>query len=278
MKVSILTENTVYKRGFLAEHGLSLFIESEHGNYLFDTGQSHVFVHNAKKLQIQLERLDGIILSHGHYDHCGGMAYYNGLGIDAPVYIQGKSFERKYTENLKTKEIRYIGVDNEGNWQEIVQLHRLQGGCTQITEGVYLLSEIPYVTEFEPIPKGFWRDVIQESGPELLADVMEDEQLLVMESKQGLCVFAGCAHPGIINCLHYVKSAFPGMHIHSVVAGMHLKGCRQERLDKTIEALQELDIDVVLPLHCTGILAIAAIQKALGASCMLAEAGKQIEF
>lgn len=278
MKISILTENTVYKRGFLGEHGLSVLIETEDRRYLFDTGQSNVFLHNAAKLQLSLKELDGVILSHGHYDHCGGMENLPQQDKEIPVYIHQKAFEKKYAENLKTGELRYIGLENTENWPEWARLHKLQGGCNEIGAGIYLLSEIPYTTEFEPLPKGFWKDSEQSSPLELVADTMEDEQLLVIEREEGLCVFAGCAHPGIINCLHYVQSIFPNIHIHSLLAGMHLKGCGRERVQKTILALQELEIDRIIPLHCTGLRAIAAIREALGSCCLLPEAGKQIEL
>ena len=110
----------------------------------------------------------------------------------------------------------------------------------------------------------------------LVADHMEDEQLLAIREEQGLCVFAGCAHPGIVNCLKYVQSFFPGEHIHAIVAGMHLKGCSPQQLQKTIQALREFGADSVVPLHCTGLLAIAAIKEALGERCLLAEVGKKI--
>lgn len=278
MKISILTENTVYKRGFLGEHGLSVLIETEDRRYLFDTGQSNVFLHNAAKLQLSLKELDGVILSHGHYDHCGGMENLPQQDKEIPVYIHQKAFQKKYAENLKTGELRYIGLENTENWPEWARLHKLQGGCNEIGAGIYLLSEIPYTTEFEPLPKGFWKDSEQSSSLELIADTMEDEQLLVIEREEGLCVFAGCAHPGIINCLYYVQSIFPNIHIHSLLAGMHLKGCGRERVQKTILALQELEIDRIIPLHCTGLRAIAAIREALGSCCLLPEAGKQIEL
>ena len=278
MKISILTENTVYKRGFLGEHGLSLLIEAGEKRYLFDTGQSHVFLHNAGKLKVCLKGLDGIILSHWHYDHCGGMSCKAECLAGIPVYIQQKAFEKKYAENLKTGKLRNIGIEEGTAWEKQGEIRRLEGGCTKISEGVFLLSEIPYTTEFELLPQGFWRESLQSQGPELLADMMEDEQLLVMEDELGLCVFAGCAHPGIINCLEYVKSVFPGRHIHSLTAGMHLKGCSGRRVRQTIQVLQETEIDLVIPLHCTGIWAIGQMKEALKERCILAEAGKQIEL
>lgn len=286
MDVKILTENTVYKRGFLGEHGLSLWIETGKKRYLFDMGQSGVFLKNAGNMKLDMECLDGIILSHGHYDHCGGMTEWigkqnsNGKRLKIPVYVNERAFDRKYSRNPATGELLFGGIhENAKKWmKEQANLICTGAGCTEIAENVYILSKIPCITEFESVSARFLKEVsaeMRQSG-EIIADTMEDEQLLVFREKQGLCVFAGCAHPGIINCLYYVQASFPGEHIHSLVAGMHLKGCSAKQLERTTASLQELKIDVTVPLHCTGILAIAAIREALGDKCVLAEVGKTI--
>ena len=273
MKVSILTENTVYKRGFAGEHGLSLLIETEGRRFLFDTGQTRVFQRNAETLKEKLEELDGIILSHGHYDHCGGLGNWlaeERRELPCPVYINARAFEGKYTRNPQNGQIRYIGID----WKQEVcgeELRLIQEKKQEIAENVFLLSQIPYQIAFEPKPQLFYQD---EAGT--IPDTMADEQLLVIREEKGLYVFAGCAHPGIINCLTYVKEHFPGEHIYGIFAGMHLKGCSKERLKSTIQELKTVDAPLVVPMHCTGILAIAAIKEALGDTCVLAEAGKII--
>lgn len=273
MKINILTENTVYKRGFIGEHGLSLLIETEHGKFLFDTGQTSVFQKNARTLKVSLEELDGIILSHGHYDHCGGLGNWleeeNGQ-LPCSVYVNHKAFHKKYTKNPQNGQMRYIGID----WKPEIckgELNLISEKKQEIVENVFLLSDIPYKVNFEPKPQVFFQD---EEGT--IADTMEDEQLLVIREEKGLYVFAGCAHPGIINCLTYVKESFPGEKVYGVFAGMHLKGCKKERLEATIQELQELEAEVVVPMHCTGMIAIASIKERLGEKCILAEAGKVI--
>lgn len=328
MEVRILTENTVYKRGFLGEHGLSMLLETEGKRYLFDTGQTDVFLRNAGKMKLDLEHLDGIILSHGHYDHCGGMKYWARKHISSqhafpniPVYIDRKAFDKKYSGHPKTGELLFGGIDAEAEaWmKQSADIHYTEHGRATVAENVYLLSEVPSVTDFESVPARFFKEIqvegsqgtdnrnqekngpgiksqpgnnpdnsleiksqtgnnLNASFPRLVADHMEDEQVLVVREQEGLCVFAGCAHPGIVNCLNYVQSSFPGEHIHAAVAGMHLKGCPPLQLKKTIQALQEFGIDVVVPLHCTGLLAIAAIKEALGERCLLAEVGKKLVF
>ncbi len=296
MDIKILTENTVYKRGFLGEHGLSLWIDTGEKRYLFDTGQSGVFLKNAGKMKLELEQLNGIILSHGHYDHCGGMKEWAGRQKAGgklpkiPIYINQRAFDKKYSRHPVTGDLLFGGIpeDAEQWMKENESLVCTREGRTEIAENVYLLSNIPYVTDFESVPARFLKEISVKEGlkgkalesgskePELSEDTMEDEQLLVIREKQGLCVFAGCAHPGIVNCLNYVQHSFLGEHIHSLVAGMHLKSCSSKQLKQTIASLQELEMDVVVPLHCTGILAIAAIKEALKDQCVLAEVGKTI--
>ncbi len=275
MKISILTENTVYKRGFVGEHGLSLLIETEEKRFLFDTGQTGVFRRNARTLREGLEDLDGIILSHGHYDHCGGLGNWlkeEGAELPCPVYVSARAFEKKYTGNPKNGQIRNIGID----WKPELckeKLKLIQAEKQEIAKNVFLLSKIPYQVSYEPRPEMFYQD---EAGT--IVDPMEDEQLLVIREERGLFVFAGCAHPGIINCLTYVTDNFPNEKIYGVFAGMHLKGCKKERLNATIQALKELQPAIIVSMHCTGIMAIAAIKEQLADSCILAEAGKVINI
>lgn len=285
MEVKVLTENTVYKRAFLGEHGLSLLIETENQNYLFDMGQSDVFLRNGRKLQVDWETLDGVVLSHGHYDHCGGINYWKNVQEvsenrkrEIPIYIAREALEDKYSENPSTGEMLFSGIPREAKrWmQESANIIYTEKGCTQISDNVYLLSDVPYITEFEPLPVRFWKEKMP--GADLEADTMEDEQLLVIREEKGLCVFAGCAHAGIINCLNYVQASFPGERIHSLVAGMHLKGCSSRRLASTIQALRETGADIIVPLHCTGLTAIAAICQAMPDVCILAETGKKIQL
>ena len=282
MEVRILAENTVYKRGFLGEHGLSMLIKAKGQSYLFDMGQSDVFLRNAKKMGEDLEQLDGIILSHGHYDHCGGMGHWARMqgepqmaGRGIPIYINRKALDKKYSQHPATGKMLFSGVHTDAvEWMRgSANVVYTEGTTTVVGQGVFLLANIPHVTEFEFVPAKFWKEV---RDGDLEPDNMEDEQILVVQDEQGLCVFAGCAHPGIINCLRHVQSCFPGGHIHSLVAGMHLKGCTSTQLHKTIQALQELEVDITVPLHCTGLMAVAAIKEALGERCMLAEVGKKI--
>ena len=271
MKITVLTENTVSGRGLLAEHGLSVLVEEGGKRILFDTGQSGVYVHNAKRLGESLEGLDAIVLSHGHYDHTGGLPEFPGI-VSCPVYLSGKALEDKWCLSGDGKEERCIGVP----WRdEAAELERLPLVFTwekeEIFPGVYLLGQIPTTVPSEMGERPFR---ILQNG-RYLPDTMEDEQLLVIRTPQGLAVFAGCAHPGILSCVEKVKKTFPGEKLFVLLAGMHLRGCSRERIDETITGLKEAGFTYLIPLHCTGTLAAARMKTAFGKSCLMAEAGKR---
>lgn len=274
MKITVLTENTVSRRGLFAEHGLSVLVETGEKRILFDTGQSGVYVHNAEQLGISLEGLDAIVLSHGHYDHTGGLAEFPG-DVSCPVYLSGKALEDKWCLSGNGNENRCIGVP----WREDAQeLERLPLVFTweqeEIFPGIYLLGQIPAAVPSEMGEKPFR---ILQNG-RFLPDTMEDEQLLVIRTPQGLAVFAGCAHPGILSCVEKVKRTFPGEKLFSLLAGMHLRGCPQERVEATIKGLKEAGFTYLIPLHCTGTMAIARMKMAFGKSCLMAEAGKHFSL
>lgn len=272
MKVSVLNENTAGKRGFLAEHGLSLLIEQGDRRYLFDTGQTDVFLHNAKKLGESLDGLDGIILSHGHFDHCGGLEYLKERGPLPHVYVRRQAFFDKQARNPDGKTCRIIGIP----WKRELLLGAevLTEDRQEIAPGIWVLGNVPYTVDFETRPDQF----VIKKGEERIPDYMEDEQLLVIDTQKGLCVFAGCCHAGIINCLSYVKSAFPGKKIFGVLAGMHLSSAGKERIEKTIETLKGFRIPVLMPVHCTGIYAIGRMKEELGENCVILETGKSFEL
>ena len=270
MDITLLTENTANKRGLLAEHGLSVLIEHGGRRILFDTGQSGVYAANAGRLGVSLDGLDGIVLSHGHYDHTGGLPQFPGK-LPA-VYASGQAFEDKLCRNAGSEDFRRIGIP----WRERRRdfpVHET-GEKEEIFPGFYVLSRIPAVLPQEPAPGQFF---IKKDGV-LLPDQMQDEQLLIVRMEEGLAVFAGCAHVGILNCLKYVAETFPGEHIFLLLAGMHLRGCGRKRLEDTAAGLREYGISHVIPLHCTGAEAAVYLKQEFGSSCHLAEAGKRFHF
>lgn len=270
MKITVLTENTANKRGLLGEHGLSVLIEVRGKKLLFDTGQSSVYARNAERLGMRLDDADAVVLSHGHYDHTGGLEEFPGKL--PPVYVRRAALEDKLCKNADQVTFRRIGipwvVHEDGNTRipdEIKESLRFTEEKEEIFPDIFVLGNIPADGDL-PL---FWK----QTGSGLVPDRMEDEQLLVIREKSGLSVFAGCAHVGILNCLSFVESHFQGEHIRFLLAGMHLKGSGKKEIEDTIERIRDYGIEQLVPLHCTGIHAIAMMRDAFGKSCLSGETG-----
>ncbi len=275
MKFTVLADDKVRKRGILAEHGLSLLIEYQDRHILFDTGQSDVYLRNASALQLDLNKTDFILLSHGHYDHCGGLSYLPDLKKKPNIYLQKSALKHKYVTNPDGKTHREIGIPwSLEDYARFSDQLVLLEGMTKIASGISLYDNIPLTSPFENAPKGFY---IKE-GNELSADGMEDEQMLVLDTAKGLVIFLGCSHRGIINSLNYAKKEFPDKKIHTLVAGMHLDLASPQRIEQTIQALQAFDMENLLPVHCTGIYAINEMKRFFGERCQILYAGDTFEL
>lgn len=255
MHIHILTDNRTARRGFLAEHGLSLLIQHQGRTILMDTGQSDVYVRNAFQMGLSLSEADAIVLSHGHYDHTGGLPAYPKAAKPIPVYLQAGGLFAKHALIPDGNTMREIGIPWKPDTlpKDRLTLHPLQERL-ECLPGVQLLPRVPCHPGGEPLPEGFF--VSTDSGRE--PDYLQDEQLLVLETTHGLAVFAGCAHAGILNCLTHVRNAFPGKPLALVMGGLHLSGADAQRMDRTILALQAFGIQKLVPLHCTGPSAIAS--------------------
>ena len=242
MKVTILTENTVSRRGLLAEHGLSVLIEAGNRRILFDTGQSGVYLHNAQKLGISLEGLDGIVLSHGHYDHTGGLPEFP-AAADCPVFLSEKALEDKWCLEKNGGPARWIGIP----WREESGDGRIPGRLTftaekeEIFPDIYVLGGITSTVLEEAARDNLFR--IRRDG-QFIPDRMEDEQLLILRTARGLAVFAGCAHAGILSCLEKVRTSFPGEKCFFLLAGMHLRGCREAQVNAVIDGLKQYGFSI----------------------------------
>ncbi|NMB12603.1 MAG: MBL fold metallo-hydrolase [Firmicutes bacterium] len=275
MKAHILTDNRAAAPGIVGEHGLSVFIEHKKMNILFDTGQSGIYCINAGHMGVELDRVDCVVLSHGHYDHCGGLTHFPTRDESPKVYVHKDAFRKKYALNSDGETYREIGIpwvlDDLGGIEDDVVF---TGGHTSLAPGIDLIAEVPYVTSFEKVNPHLYVGDASHKSP----DPMNDEQMLVIDGDEGLSVFLGCSHPGIINCLHHILRMFPGKHVDTLVAGMHLENAEPERVNVTIRQMLDLNIRRVIPLHCTGIVAITEMKRLLGDRCLMLCAGDSLEL
>lgn len=275
LKITVLTDNLVRKRGLLAEHGLSLWIEHDGEYLLFDTGQTSVFAHNAREMGIDLAKTQAIVISHGHYDHGGGLEFYDQLFSSPRVFVHPDALLPKYLKATQfDQQHRAIGFPWQLTDLPDLEHHLMRNTATmQVGENAVLFSDTPQKVDFEKVAD----DLLIEKNGTMVQDGMHDEQFLVIDQPEGLTVIVGCSHPGIVNILKYVRLFYPDKPVHTLIGGMHLEQVSAERLQKTIEAFRAMDIKQIIPLHCTGQSVIWSLKKALGNRVLIRCTGETVE-
>ncbi len=248
IKATIVSENCVYHLpGAVAEHGLSIFMETDRGNYLLDTGQGKAVVNNALVLGIDLATIKGIILSHHHWDHTGGLGPVLDLKGPVDIYAHPDFFKESYSVSGNT--VRYIGVPYPRPLLEAKGAKfQFSDQFRQIEPGLWLTGEVPRRTDYE---LGDGKQVIK-SGDGYVKDDIRDDQSVVVETEKGLFIILGCCHAGIINTLSYIMEKMGPRHIYAVIGGTHLGPVGDVQRDKSIDALKAFDIERLGVSHCTG--------------------------
>ena len=267
-------ENSARHNRLLGEHGIAYWIETGSRRVLFDTGQGMALVPNTDRLQIPLDQAEAVVLSHGHYDHTGGVADALRASLKAAVFAHPAAFERKYARDFDGT-IRDIGIPESGIEAIRAGDHEIvdTASSTEVADGLFVTGEIPRVTDFEDTGGPFYSDPKCRHPDPLL-----DDQALYFDSNRGVVVLLGCAHAGVGNTLRRVRQLTGDTPIHAVIGGMHLGNASDERLGKTVDYFRELGTEVVAPAHCTGMAATIALSRAFPARLALCETGTVMEF
>ena len=260
------------------KHGLSYFIKAKIGDHevtlLMDTGPSpEVLLYNSDKIGINLDDVDVIVLSHGHYDHTGGL--YEALKQmkkRVPVVGHPTVFEPKLS---MMPHLRLIGAPVTSSDIEAVNgVPVFASDPVKIADGITTTGEVPRTSDFETV-RGFWTVHDQR----LIEDKMVDDQSLIIDVEdKGLVVVAGCAHAGIINTIKHAQKITGNSKLHAVLGGFHLISADDNRIQATVTELKKLDPKFIGPCHCTGKKAIKKIAEALGDRYHPLHSGDSIEF
>jgi 7,8-dihydropterin-6-yl-methyl-4-(beta-D-ribofuranosyl)aminobenzene 5'-phosphate synthase len=274
--VTTLMENRVAgnREDLAAEHGLSFLVETPERRILFDTGASGRFLDNGRKLGKFPGPVDGVFLSHGHYDHAGGLPHLLASCKEPLDLFAGP-------EALVPR-----GIHRDGGRREIgpPKLDRaMETGALRfhpltapgpVFPGGRASGPIPLTTEFEAPETGFTRGTGEEREP----DAFPEERVLVLETGDGPVVLTGCAHRGIVNTLRHLAETLGIPHFHALLGGLHLMNADTDRIDRTVAELHALDVDRIGAGHCTGEPALRAIRQAFPGRWMDIGAGAEMTF
>ena len=277
VRLTVLCDNAVGVVGAIGEHGYAVFIEAEEGPYLFDTGSGIGILSNAKLLEKDLRSVKKIFLSHGHYDHTGGLADVLDFVHPVPVYAHPSVFDEKYSVSKKDDrmESKFIGIPQRRALLEAKGAHfQLDTNFREVGEGLFLTGEIPRTSGFEAGEKR----LTVKLNDTFITDEFPDDQALIISTSMGLVVLLGCSHAGTINTLRYVQTQLADESLYAVIGGTHWGFMEEKDFASSIEILKEMDISMIGVSHCTGIPVAHRLMSEFGERAFYASVGTAIEI
>lgn len=251
-RITIICENSVgIPFGVIGEHGFACFIETDKGNYLFDTGQGCGIVRNSLALKKDLSKIESIMISHGHYDHTGGLPAVLNLRGSVNVFGHPEMFTERFIVFNDKK--RSIGIPFQRSYLESLGADfKMNAEMSEVGHGIWLTGEIPRNTSFEKGDANMTAHM--PDGRIITPDPIKDDLSMIIESDKGLILVLGCAHAGLVNILDYVIKKTGQERIYAVIGGTHLGFSSDEQFEKTVTAIEKYKIEKLGVSHCTGLI------------------------
>lgn len=275
LKVTILLENTVGVPRILSEWGLSMFLDFGDELILFDTGERGNIINNAQVLGCDLRQVDRVVLSHGHFDHTGGLLKFLQYRGRIPVYAHPDLFMGHYGRGLQGQRDRYIGVpfclEQLASAGADFQWHKEP---VELRPGLWLSGEIPRNTKFEQVDEAM---VAIKEG-KTVQDSIPDDFSLFYVTDQGLVILLGCAHAGLVNIIEHAKRVTGTTKVRAIIGGTHLAPAGPNQKEQTIKYIKGLDLTCLAANHCTGLPMISKLAAEFPEAFTFASAGTMLNF
>lgn len=280
MKITTLIENIKDdSKDLINEKGLSLYIEKDNKRILFDTGRTNGFIYNAKKLGIDLEKVDAVILSHGHGDHSGGLIPFLEINSKAKVYMKIEASKDHYFHYMFFNKNVSVSKKLFQDYSNRIEYIR---SFTEIMKDVYIITDI---NKHYKIPEGN-KYLFSRDGSKLVRDKFQHELIMVIKQQEGICIFTGCSHNGTANMIETAISNFPSTNIKAVIGGFHLVRipiiksltASKEEIDVLVKKIIDANIEKVYTGHCTGEKAYKKLRYILGDKIQYIKTGTELHI